>query len=151
MAKGDGIMCLYIDEEVGCDFEWNEDGTATFYKVYRMYSGAKELGPPIWYNAIVRGPGVVKSNRGGKALTGIEQREDIVYRGIHVFLRESDAARYAISTACEKVVRVRCRKEDLVAFGSSMQRSDPHWPSAVFMKVEITQEEWESVFNYANY
>ena len=142
-------MCLNIDQyetnrvkdifkRIKRAGEKSPNHFTTYFKVYRRT-------PAGYLKSLVQGQcikkaRVVKSNRKSKRLTKEEQRFSIINKGIHVYRNYRRAEGSSFSWDGDRVIiPVKCYAKDFIAASEN---------EAVFMKVEITKEAWDTkVFN----
>jgi hypothetical protein len=147
-------MCLFCSKpatkKLEERFERHND-TITCYKVYGCELGTwegrkrKRVLRSFFHNnkkgGWIKKPGMVISDRRYKKMNEEERTAGIINKGIHVYLSKKPADALCARYKNHVVVPVKCRKEDLVKASLSI----PKYRSAqaVFMKVEITQKNWD--------
>lgn len=116
--------------------ELNKDGRITCWKVYGRETNPNSLYSVVYTN-IVDDPGLVKSSRTSKKLSGDEKYKWKIEPGIHVYTsrRKAQSNQYSRHV----VVPVTCYKKDLVAQGT--------YNEAVFMEVTIEPRTWNKIFS----
>ena len=139
-------MCLYLGKRQSDLVSYKEiksrakNGKVTCWKVYRKSqrrSFVKGSLSSLVYVKVIKGPGIVWSNRFEKKLSYFEKSSCSVDYGIHVYTN-IEVAKSIKEEDSDVVVPVECDLNDLVAYGIQNE--------AVFMKVKITRKEWNRAF-----
>lgn len=135
-------MCLVYDEKETQKLlnRFNslpkEKTTIDFWKVYEK---RENILVAIWRWNKIEKPGIVRSDRSSKKFRIAENDITKINKGIHVFTNKKRAEDFAQKH--EVVVKVQTRKQDFIAASNQNVTKE-----AVFMKVEISEKEWNRVF-----